>query len=200
MNRIVNTDLIYLDKKYRPVYLNPQFFNFDERKYTDVRREQVFDLYFNYMKYMPDNNHLVFYMIYLNNYKVSYNSKDNKMRSLSLVKIGCTRYFIKENEKDIYALLRNMYGDFEVIFILKTEDISLDKRIYQKLNRLNILLSKNEEDIPNSKDLILFDTNFGLGEELIKIFINMSIGEYNDVRLNILASQFHNIYIKNKNC
>lgn len=200
MNRIVNTDLIYLDKKYRPVYLNPQFFNFDERKYTDVRREQVFDLYFNYMKYMPDNNHLVFYMIYLNNYKVSYNSKDNKMRSLSLVKIGCTRYFIKENEKDIYALLRNMYGDFEVIFILKTEDISLDKRIYQKLNRLNILLSKDEEDIPNSKDLILFDTNFGLGEELIKIFINMSIGEYNDVRLNILASQFHNIYIKNKNC
>ena len=195
MNRIVNTDLIYLNKKYRPVYLNPQFFNFDERKYTNVRREQVFDLYFNYMKYMPDNNHLVFYMIYLNNHKVSYNSKDNKMRSLSLVKVGCTRYFIKENEKDIYALLRNMYGDFEVIFILKTEDISLDKRIYQKLNRLNILLSK-DEDIPNSKDLILFDTIYGLGEELIKIFINMSIGEYNNVRLNILASQFHNIYRK----
>tara|TARA_B100000674_G_scaffold447289_1_gene414820 strand:+ start:2784 stop:3374 length:591 start_codon:yes stop_codon:yes gene_type:complete len=196
MNRIVSTDLIYLNKKYRPVYLNPQFFNFDKRKYTNVRREQVFDLYFNYMKYMPDNNHLVFYMIYLNNHKVSYNSKDNKMRSLSLVKVGCTRYFIKENEKDIYALLRNMYGDFEVIFILKTEDISLDKRIYQKLNRLNILLSKDEEDIPNSKDLILFDTNYGLGEELIRIFINMSIGEYNSVRLNILASQFHNIYRK----
>ena len=84
---------------------------------------------------MPDNNHLVFYMIYLNNHKVSYNSKDNKMRSLSLVKVGCTRYFIKENEKDIYALLRNMYGDFEVIFILKTEDISLDKTLIKKVVR-----------------------------------------------------------------
>ena len=28
MNRIVSTDLINLNKKYRPIYLNPQFFNF----------------------------------------------------------------------------------------------------------------------------------------------------------------------------
>lgn len=198
MERILKTNLLDLQKKYRPVYLNPLFFNFDKRKFPVVRREDMFKSYFDYIKYMPDEDSLVFFMIYLNNKKVSYSCNDHQIRELSLVKIGCSKFFIKEDEKDIYKFLRNTYGDFEVIFILKTENKSLGELIYKKLEELQLLYINNEK--LGSKDLILFDTEYGLGEEFIKMFINISAGVYNEVRLNILSQLFHHYYIENKNC
>ena len=197
MNKILNTNLLDLKRKYRPVYLNPLFFNFDKRKFPVVRREDVFNSYFDYMKYMPNDNHLVFYMIYLHKTE-SYLCNDNVIRDLSLVKIGCSKNFINENEKDIYKLLQNMYGNFEVVFILKTENRNIAKEINKKLGKLQLLLQSNE--ISCSKDLILFDTKLGLGEALIKALMNISMNEHNSVRLKLIAQIFNKYYIEKKNC